>query len=318
MRRGRNWIWSCLLFVAPVNVLPMRYLRRLASVLVLVIATPVLLLLAVQDKMIYHPRPYPFQVAGSIGPTRRVEPLAYSSSQGSQQCYFVPGHPDPEGRLRGTVWVVFCGNASLALEWLQFVNAFPLEQDSFLLMDYPGFGACAGHPTPETIQESANKALDALALHLGVPVKELELRLNVLGHSLGAASALGFASKHPVSRIVLIAPFSSLQDMARRSVGWPLCLLLLHDFDNRARIREITTGTNVPDIEILAGTRDEVIPFTMGQELASISPRVHFEAVDGAGHNDILTLAYQYRIFAAMMTKQQQGERKSEALPGFR
>lgn len=275
----------------------MRFLRSLARIFSLVVVSIVVLLLVAQDKLIYHPRPYR---EAEISSYKQVQPLAYSTSQGRQQCYYVParsGAAHPQSPL----WVVFSGNGSRALDWMELVKAYPSDQDAFLLIDYPGYGACAGHPSSQNIQESANAALGALAAQFKVPVEELQPRLKVLGHSLGAANALAFASAHPVSRVVLIAPFSSLRDMARRTVGWPLCNLLRDNFDNRARMQEITQRTTVPAVEILSGTEDEVIPFTMGRELAGISPKVHFEAVEAAGHNDILMLA-ESRIFAAMTT----------------
>jgi len=184
---------------------------------------------------------------------------------------------------------------------MEFVSSYPSTQDAFLLIDYPGYGSCEGSPSRKTIQESSDAALAALAGHLGVKVAVLEPRLRLLGHSLGAASALGFASAHPVSRVVLLAPFTTLRDMARRSVGWPLCYLLLDNFDNRARLQEITRRSPSPSIDILSGTDDSVIPFRMGQELGRSFAHVHFTPVPGAGHNTIISEA-EPQIFAAMTT----------------
>ncbi|MEI8234779.1 MAG: hypothetical protein WCH57_08850 [Verrucomicrobiota bacterium] len=277
-----------------------RVSAKVFSVLVVVlIAVLVALIFAVQDKMIYHPRPYrDAQLTQFIGNKERVQALSYSTSQGPQQCYYVPPRSNSGGRLPASLWVFFTGNGGLALDWMCLVKGYPSPEDAFLLIEYPGYGNCAGHPSSKHIQQSANAALTTLAAHLGTTIAELEPRLKILGYSLGAATALAFASDHPVSRVVLVAPFSSLQDMARLRVGWPLCYLLRDRFDNRARIREITTRASSPSIEILLGTQDEMIPFTMGRELAGISPAVHFQAVNGVGHNDIL--GQEDRIYAAM------------------
>lgn len=173
---------------------------------------------------------------------------------------------------------------------MHLVNGCPGGADGFLLIEYPGYGNCEGHPCSEAIQNSADMALAALATRLGMAAPDLEPRLQTLGHSLGCAAALGFASRHlGVSRVVLLAPFTSMEDMARRTVGWPLCFLLADNYDNRARVREIAARTNPPELEILAGTNDSLIPFTMGRELAGLAPKIaRFLPVEGAGHNDIL------------------------------
>lgn len=270
----------------------MRFLRWLVRTFFVTLAAVTAFLLLAQEKMLYHPRRYPHApIAAFGGDEHRVKPLTYTTSQGPQVGYYMEPLKGRPGGAKGPIWVAFCGNGSLALEWLHVIGGSASPGDAFLLVDYPGYGACAGRPTPQTIQESADKSLDALAARLGASRAELEPRLNVLGHSLGAANALAFASTHPVSRVVLVAPFSSMRDMAQRSVGWPLCYLLRHNFDNRARMREIAGQPRVPAIEIFAGTHDDLIPFTMGRELASLIPGARFEAIDGAGHNDILEIA---------------------------
>jgi pimeloyl-ACP methyl ester carboxylesterase len=129
---------------------------------------------------------------------------------------------------------------------------------------------------------------------------DLDPRLNVLGHSIGAAAALQFAAHHPVRRVVLAAPFTSLRDMARRTVGCPLCYLLRHNFDNRARLAELAARPQPPSVVIFHGTDDALIPEQMGRSLAGMFPRiVAFHEVEGADHNSVV-FAAETQIFAAM------------------
>jgi pimeloyl-ACP methyl ester carboxylesterase len=272
-------------------------LLLVAGLAAFTLIAPVAGLLVVQHGLIYHPRPYQGSEAVGLG---QVVDLAFRTSQGAQHCYYVPPPTEVGGRRPDRIWVVFSGNASRALDWLHFVQSYPSARDACLLVDYPGYGACAGRASPESIQESADASLNSLAAHLGTTSAALEPRLAVLGHSLGAAVALQFASVHPVSRIVLIAPFTSLREMAQRVVGWPLCYALIGNFDNRERLRQITRRSPAPRITILFGKEDEEIPFAMGQELARLFPQVDFEPMEGVGHNSILFKAKD-RIFAAMM-----------------
>ena len=61
----------------------------------------------------------------------------------------------------------------------------------------------------------------------------------MIGHSLGAAAALDFAEHHPVERIVVIAPFTTLREEAARVVGGPLSHLLTENYDNRSALKKI-------------------------------------------------------------------------------
>jgi pimeloyl-ACP methyl ester carboxylesterase len=149
-------------------------------------------------------------------------------------------------------------------------------------VDYPGYGACAGKPSPKNILSNTRAAVAALAAHLAdATVNE---RIAVYGHSLGAAAVLQYAAVEPVRRVVCIAPFTTMRAMARRRVGWPLCTLLDHNFDNEACVT-ILRQREIPML-IVHGTEDRVIPVEMGRRLAEVSGAAYIE-VPGAGHVDI-------------------------------
>jgi uncharacterized protein len=105
-----------------------------------------------------------------------------------------------------------------------------------------------------------------------------------------ASTALQYAARHPVKRIILFAPFTSMLDMARRVVGAPLCNLLAHRYDNLASLRVIQAHGQ-PPIDILHGERDSLIPREMGEALAQAAPGSHFALIPGAEHGDVIELA---------------------------
>jgi pimeloyl-ACP methyl ester carboxylesterase len=122
----------------------------------------------------------------------------------------------------------------------------------------------------------------------------------VLGHSLGAAAALMAAEDLNARRGVLISPFTSMTDMGRIVLGWPLCHLNLHRFDNRKTLRRVVTHPEARFV-IFHGAEDEVIPVRMGRELAAAHPQaVTFHEIPAAHHNDILALM-QARIGRSMV-----------------
>jgi uncharacterized protein len=274
-----------------------RILKSMLWTLLIAVIVVVLLLLFFQGKIIYHPHPY----ANDPAHRRGVLALQYQTAQGRQQAYYLGPR---DGRLPHRLWVAFPGNGSLALDWLHLINPPENPDNGFLLIDYPGYGACEGKPSPKSIEESSEAAYGALAASLKTDPAALDKNVDILCQSLGCATGLNFAMDHPVKHVVLISPFTSMREMARRTVGWPLCYILLHNYDNRARLGDLASRADPPRVTILHGDADTFVPFAMGQELARMFPSmIAFEPIPGAGHNSIITMGWD-KILAAIRTAQ--------------
>ncbi len=233
-----------------------------------------------QDYLIYLPRSYAPAVLQQL-PSGLVALRDGDSLVGFYR-------PPRDGAVPQNLWFCYGGNADQALGWDAFTEEHTRPATGFLLMEYPGYGACAGKPSPATMLTTNERAVELLAAHLGLDVVEVHRRAGGVGHSLGAAALLNYAAKHPLRRLVLISPFTTMKDMARRTVGWPLCELLVHRFDNHARLSEI--AADLPPTTIIHGDRDPLIPLRMGQELAAAHPSISLSVIVGAGHNDVLDI----------------------------
>lgn len=237
-----------------------------------------------QRAMIYFPRQYdPIYKYGLPEGTREV---AYTVEGAPQRSFYIPPRTAPPAGTAPTIWVFFGGNASLALDWLDYAEKAPRDDVAFFLVDYPGYGLCKGSPSRDSINAAIEAGWPALAKDLGLTVEQLDRDVNVCGFSLGAASALEFATRRPVRKVALLAPFTSLLDMARRTVFWPISEVLQDRFDNRDRLAELAQRPTPPRVLICHGTVDEIIPVAMGRELAADHPSfATFREYPNVNHN---------------------------------
>jgi pimeloyl-ACP methyl ester carboxylesterase len=260
-----------------------KIIRAIIGVCLLVLAAFTLLYFR-QHSLVYHPRPYDESYAYSL-PADGVE-INYSVAATKYVAYYIPGKAPLPKRL----WLAFCGNGSLALDWTTILNNYPWNGDAFLLIDYPGYGKNGGYATIASTRASADAALKALTDRLHTD--EDHLTLCAIGHSLGAAVALDFAANHRVQRIVLIAPFTTLREEAASIFGSWVSRLLIESYDNRENLADTSKRNPSARIAIFHGTKDEIIPSRMGRELAREFPFVEFFAVKDANHVNVLNHAH--------------------------
>jgi pimeloyl-ACP methyl ester carboxylesterase len=257
---------------------------------VLVILTAIVFIHFQQHSLIYHPRPYS-RIYAHVLPPNGVE-IAYTLPFGPQTAFYIAPPSDPPKR----VWVAFCGNGSLALDWTALMPGYPPNGDAFLLVDYPGYGKNSGYATIDSTRATAEGAVRALAGRLHVD--EEQIKLCTIGHSLGAAAALDFAAHHRVERVVLVAPFTSLRDEAATLVGQHLARLLVENYDNRENLRVLFKNNPKVRVDIFHGTEDRDIPVWMGRALAQEFPAIGYHEIRSANHMTVMENARDQMIAA--------------------
>lgn len=201
---------------------------------------------------------------------------------------------------------------------------------AFLLLDYPGYGANEGQPCAGLALRASEAGVQAAleALRGGADASAPETAavscqaLAYLGHSLGAAAAAQLAARlaakrpswlgstSPVSRLVLSAPFTSIPRLGEQLLGAitgaNVVIALAstvsrHQWDNERSLRALAganrPGDAPPEVTILHGELDEIVPVAMGRKLhglcldAGLRGSTLIERSQ-AGHNDILDEAF--------------------------
>jgi pimeloyl-ACP methyl ester carboxylesterase len=154
-------------------------------------------------------------------------------------------------------------------------RAFP--DRALYLLHYRGYTGSTGKPSEEALVGDAVLLFDRVAAtHPDVVV---------VGRSLGSGVALQLAARRPVARLVLVAPFDSIVDLAARQYPYfPVRWLLQDKYESWRYAQQLQTPTLV-----LAAEHDEVIPAWSTQRLASRFPPgvATMQVLPGVGHNTI-------------------------------
>lgn len=143
--------------------------------------------------------------------------------------------------------ILFGGNADDVSGYLSSFAASVPEQNLFLV-NYRGYSGSTGTPS-----EAALLA-DAVAVYDHVHTKFSNI--SVVGRSLGSGVAVYLASARKVDKLILITPYDSIENVAKKHFPiFPIGLLLKDKFDSASRVKDVTAKTL-----ILIAENDRTIP----------------------------------------------------------
>ena len=188
--------------------------------------------------------------------------------------------------------VFFHGNGGTLLGSAAATQKLREKGYGLLLLEYRGYGGNGGEPSEEGFYNDGRAALAFLKEH-GVAEDQMIL----ISNSIGGGTATQMASEIDAKALILVAPFTSVTDVARATVPWmPVGLLLRDRFDNAGKMPEL-------DLPVLVqhGTADTLIPPSHGETLAELAPNSTFQSFDGAGHDLIFTPEAQSAQYVWLM-----------------
>jgi len=151
---------------------------------------------------------------------------------------------------------------------------------SFAAVEYPGYPGAPGQPSEASIVSAAEAALS----YLTGPMHIARARLVISGQSLGTGVALEMAARGWGVRLVLISPYTSWPAVVGSAFPWlPTGLLIQDRFDSAGSALRVAVPTLV-----IHGTRDTIVPFEQGQQVAAAIKGARLFTVTGGHHHDVL------------------------------
>jgi len=149
---------------------------------------------------------------------------------------------------------------------------------------YRGYSGSTGRPSEQALRSDA-RAVFAM-------VRNQHSEVLLMGRSLGSSLAIGLAADETVSRLVLIAPFASIQRIAQRTAPFlPMGLLLADRYDSCRFAAKVRCPTL-----LLAASHDEIVPMVDTQQLlAAFTPGVaQLRVIPGTDHNTVASVPEFY------------------------
>lgn len=181
---------------------------------------------------------------------------------------------NPKGAI-----LYFHGNRGSLRRWGNIASFFVKKQYDVIIMDYRGYGKSKG-----TITEKLLYA-DAQLFYEYAKNKYSEEKITIYGRSLGTGIATKIAAQNQPGNLVLETPFSSMEDVTSYWLPiFPVNAVLKFKFPSDQFIKNVTCN-----ITIYHGTKDRVVPFSLGEKLfKSITySDKKMIVIEGGAHNNL-------------------------------
>jgi pimeloyl-ACP methyl ester carboxylesterase len=186
----------------------------------------------------------------------------------------------------------FGGNAEdVAYTVPELAEAFP--DRAIYAVHYRGYAGSTGSPSENAFRS------DARAVFTMVHARHPDVM--VIGRSLGTSLAIQLAAEKPVSRLVLVTPFRSILEIAKRVVPFlPVSLLLRDPYKSWRYAPRVTCPTT-----IIAASHDEVVPAADTRRLfEEFQPGIaKFIMIEGTDHNSVSLAPEFWNVITAESSK---------------
>jgi uncharacterized protein len=180
-----------------------------------------------------------------------------------------PGHP---------VVLFFSGNGDFLAGSVSRFKAITSDGTGLVALSYRGYAGSTGSPSEQGLLQ------DAAAAYAFTTARYTTDRIVAWGFSLGTGVAVAVASEHPVGKLILEAPYTSIVDVAASLFPFlPVRLLMRDPFHSDQRITRVTAP-----LLIMHGENDNTIPILFGERLFALAHQPkQFVRLPGGGHDNL-------------------------------
>ncbi|MBS3136595.1 alpha/beta hydrolase [Candidatus Woesearchaeota archaeon] len=217
-----------------------------------------------QKSMIYFPDSQDFDSCSGFADYLKI-------NQNGTRVYYKQG-------LADKAIIFYHGNAGSACDRSYLRQIFEQSNASLLFVEFAGYSNDNKKPSQKLIFEDVRNVARF--------VNENSFKeVLVYGESIGSGAASYHASIGKVDSLILVSPFSSLDDVAQIAYAiYPAKIILREKYDNIKWLKGFEGG-----ILILHGDNDSVIPNRFSRKLFEKMPsaKKEYVLVEGFGHNDI-------------------------------
>ncbi|WFU71742.1 alpha/beta hydrolase [Bradyrhizobium sp. CB2312] len=232
-----------------------------------------LVLLFVKQRAMLFPIPSTERTAPAAAGFPQAEEHVLTTSDGEKVIlWHVPPKP---GRV---VVLFFHGNGDFLAGLGGRFKAITADGTGLVALSYRGYAGSSGAPSEDGLLRDGAAAYSFAAERYDAQ------RIVAWGFSLGTGVAVAVASEHPVGKLILEAPYSSIADIAGAHFPFvPVRLLIRDTFHSDERIGRVT----VP-LLIMHGAQDQTIPIAFGEKLFALAhePK-RFVRIPNGGHDDL-------------------------------
>lgn len=227
-----------------------------------------------QEKMTYFP-----SITISAPREARVPEMQIIELQTEDGLKIKGWYSPPKSQNQPTL-VYFHGNAGDISNRSFIARTFLDLNYGFFLLTYRGYSGNPGTPSEQGLYSDARAVINFL-MKKGLSPKSIVL----MGESIGSGVAIQMATEFPIHALILMAPFSSLADVAKIHYSFflPFNWLIKEKYDSMAKAAHI----HAP-VLIIHGKKDTIIPPELSRKLFEKFPEPKKAAyIPGSGHNDL-------------------------------
>ena len=230
-----------------------------------------------QERLIFRPTPLPADHRWPLAPDVHEVQVNVAGARLNALHLRLP-RPD------GLVFYLH-GNAGNLQNWFINLDFYRALNIDLFMLDYRGYGKSSGQiDGPAQLLGDLRTAWDQVTpAYAGRPVV-------LYGRSLGSGLAAQLAASLPVAQrpelLLLVSPYRSLQALTAEHYPWVPAALLRYPLRSDLALQALAGGKR-PQLLLLHGERDTLIPPTHSDALAALVPGAQLRHIAEAGHNDL-------------------------------